>query len=137
MERIAAAPQDPALRALLDEPFDLVHGHFGPRMLQGAAWLRRGVPMVVSIYGYDATRLLRDPCWVERYRWAAGRGATFVTLAESMAERLVALGLPRERVRLIRLGVALGEHTYDPRPAPPCPDSSSSAGWSRRRGRRC
>lgn len=118
MERVAAAPKCPAHQALLDEPFDLVHGHFGPRILQGAAWLRQGVPMVVSIYGYDATRLLRDPCWIERYRWAADRGAVFVTLAQSMADRLVGLGLPEDRVRLIRLGVALDEHPYDPQPAP-------------------
>jgi len=118
MERLAVAPKCHAHQALLDEPFDLVHGHFGPRILQGAAWLTRGVPMVVSIYGYDATRLLRDPCWIERYRWAAAHGATFVTLAESMAKRLVALGLAANHVRLIRLGVALDEHPYDPQPAP-------------------
>jgi glycosyltransferase involved in cell wall biosynthesis len=118
MDRIAADPQCPALRALLDEPFDLVHGHFGPRILHGAAWLKRGVPMVVSLYGYDATRLLRDPCWIERYRWAANNGATFVTLARSMADRLASLGLPKKHLRLIHLGVALEEHSYDPKPAP-------------------
>jgi colanic acid/amylovoran biosynthesis glycosyltransferase len=118
MDRVAAAPKCAAHRNLLDESFDLVHGHFGPRILQGAAWLTRRVPMVVSIYGYDATRLSRDPCWIERYRWAADHGATFVTLAQSMANRLVALGVPGNRVRLIRLGVALDEHCYDPQPAP-------------------
>lgn len=118
MERIAAVANCPGHRALLDEPFDLVHGHFGPRILQGAAWLARGIPMVLSIYGYDATRLLRDCCWIARYRWAADHGATFVTLAQSMADRLVGLGLPANRVRLIRLGVALDEHAYDPQPAP-------------------
>jgi len=118
MEEVAAGPKSPAHQALLDGPIDLVHGHFGPRILQGAAWLKRGVPMVVSLYGYDATRLLRDPCWIERYRWAAEHGATFVTLAQSMARRMIALGLPENRVRLIRLGVALDEHVYEPRPAP-------------------
>src|SRR5438093_8288121 len=42
----------------------------------GATWLLRGVPMVVSTYGYDVGRLCRDACWIERYRWAAERGAT-------------------------------------------------------------
>jgi glycosyltransferase involved in cell wall biosynthesis len=118
MQRVAAGVPCDARRALLEGPFDLIHGHFGPRILQGAAWLARGVPMVVSIYGYDATRLLRDLCWIERYRWAAAHGATFVTLAQSMADRLISRGIPGDRVRLIRLGVALDEHEYDPQPAP-------------------
>ena len=40
--------------------------------------------------------LLRDPCWIDRYRWAADHGATFVALAQYMLERLVSLGLPRQ-----------------------------------------
>jgi colanic acid/amylovoran biosynthesis glycosyltransferase len=118
MHRIATAVKCTMDQALFGEPFDLIHGHFGPRILQGASWLVRGVPMVVSIYGYDATRLLRDPCWIERYRWAADHGAMFVTLAQSMADRLVSLGLPKACVRLIRLGVVLDEHQFNPRPAP-------------------
>ena len=117
MRRIATDVNDPAMRDLLDQPFDLVHGHFGPRILQGAAWLARGVPMVVSLYGYDVGRLLRDACWAERYRWAAANGATFVVLARFMRDKLLALGVPAQRVRLIHLGVDLAEHEYDPRPA--------------------
>ena len=121
MRRVAEGITDPAMLDLLTRPFDLVHGHFGPRILQGAAWLARGVPMIVSVYGYDVGRLLRDPCWIERYRWAADRGATFVVLARFMEEKLLALGLPRERVRRIHLGIDLAEHLYDPRPAPRIP----------------
>ena len=117
MRGIVTDVTDPAMRDLLDQPFDLVHGHFGPRILQGAAWLARGVPMVVSLYGYDMGRLLRDPSWAERYRWAAANGATFVVLARFMRDKLLGLGVPPERVRLIHLGVDLAEHHYDPRPA--------------------
>jgi colanic acid/amylovoran biosynthesis glycosyltransferase len=114
---IATNVSDPAMRDLLEQPFDLVHGHFGPRILQGSAWLARGTPMVVSLYGYDVGRLLRDPSWAERYRWAAANGATFVVLARFMRDKLLALGVPPGRVRLIHLGVDLAEHEYDPRPA--------------------
>src|SRR5947209_8090357 len=31
MQRIADEVDDPARRELLDQPFDLIHGHFGPR----------------------------------------------------------------------------------------------------------
>jgi colanic acid/amylovoran biosynthesis glycosyltransferase len=117
MEHIAANVTDPAMRALLDQRFDLVHGHFGPRILQGAPWLARGTPLVVSLYGYDVARLLRDPCWAARYRWAAGRGATFVVLARHMRDTLIRAGVPAERVRLVRLGVHLAEHACEPTPA--------------------
>lgn len=117
MRDLASHVADPAMRALLDQPFDLVHGHFGPRILQGAAWLKRGTPLVISLYGYDVGRLLRDPCWAERYRWAAGQGATFVVLAQSMHDKLLALGIPPGSIRLVRLGVDLSEHAYEPSPA--------------------
>ena len=86
MSHLAANAANPALANLLDQPFDLIHGHFGPRILQGAAWIKRDVPMIVSIYGYDAGRLLRDPVWIERYRWAAQHGVTFVALARFMED---------------------------------------------------
>ena len=121
MAGIAKDVDDPAMRQLLDKPFDLVHGHFGPRILQGAAWVKRGIPMLVSVYGYDVGRLLRDPCWVERYRWAARQGVTFVALAQFMERLLLDLGLPRERVRRIHLGIDLDAHHFDPRPAPTRP----------------
>lgn len=113
--------EDAARQSLLEERYDLIHGHFGPRILQGAAWLQRGVPMIVSVYGYDVGRLLRDPCWIERYRWAAENGAIFVTLARFMEEKLLDLGLPRKSVRRIHLGIDLAEHAFDPKPAPASP----------------
>lgn len=118
MGQIATTVDDPAMLRLLDEGYDLIHGHFGPRILQGAAWLKRRVPMIVSTYGYDVGRLLRDPCWIARYRWASEQGVVFVALARFMEARLLGLGFPRERVRRIHLGIDLAEHRYDPHPAP-------------------
>lgn len=121
MEAIARNVGDPALHSLLDEDFAVVHGHFGPRLLQAAAWTVRKTPIVISLYGYDVGRLLCDPCWIERYRWAADHSVTFVALAQYMLDRLVELGLPRDRLALIRLGINIQEHRYDPHPAPRSP----------------
>jgi colanic acid/amylovoran biosynthesis glycosyltransferase len=119
MEKVAADVNDPAMQTLLaDGRIDLVHGHFGPRLLQGASWLKRGVPLLISTYGYDVGRLLRDQSWIARYRWAAEHGATFVALARFMEDKLLALGLPRERVRRIHLGIDLANHHYEPTAAP-------------------
>ena len=118
MRRIAREITDPAMRNLLNEDFALVHGHFGPRILQAAPWLLRGTPVIVSCYGYDVGRLLRDPCRAERYRWAAEQGATFVALAQYMQHKLARLGIPLSQLHLIRLGIDMDVHAFDPRPAP-------------------
>jgi glycosyltransferase involved in cell wall biosynthesis len=118
MQNIACNPISPDL---LRQPFDLIHGHFGPRLLHAAPWLVRGTPVILSTYGYDVGRLLRDPAWIARYRWAADRGATFVALAQFMESRLLDLGLPRQNVRRIELGINLREHAFNPLPSPPHP----------------
>lgn len=109
MQAIAEAP--PAL----DESFDLVHGHFGPRGLHAARYLHRGVPVILTTYGYDVSRLLRDPCWGERYRWLGEYGATFVALSEAMAGTLRDVGVPGERIEVISLGIDLKQWGYRPR----------------------
>ncbi|MBB6428991.1 glycosyltransferase family 4 protein [Algisphaera agarilytica] len=108
----AIAEQPPAI----DESFDLVHGHFGPRALHAARYLHRGVPTLITTYGYDVSRLLRDPCWAERYRWMGERGATFVALSESMAQTLRACAVPVDRVEVIPLGIELPRWVYEPQP---------------------
>ena len=118
MERIAEIVNDPRMQDLLRQDFQLVHGHFGPRILQGAAWISRKVPMIVSLYGYDVGRLLRDPTWIARYRWAAERGVVFVALARFMEARLLEMGIPSAQVRYISLGIDLEAHAFNPNPAP-------------------
>lgn len=99
----------------IDEPFDLVHGHFGPRGLHAARYLHRGVPVILTTYGYDVSRLLTDPCWGERYRWLGERGVMFVALSEAMADTLRGVGVPRKRVAVIPLGIDLELWRYQPR----------------------
>jgi glycosyltransferase involved in cell wall biosynthesis len=112
---VLAEESTPAdVRGLVERGFDLVHGHGGTRILHAAPWLRRRVPMVISLYGYDCSRLLRDPCWVERYRWAAEQGAVFVVLHRSMRESLLERGIPESSVREIPLGIRLEDWTFHP-----------------------
>ena len=58
--------------------------------------------MVVSLYGYDASRLLRDDAWVERYCWAARHGAVFVALCDSMRDFVVDRRVPADAVVVVR-----------------------------------
>ncbi|MEM6853709.1 MAG: glycosyltransferase family 4 protein, partial [Planctomycetota bacterium] len=70
----------------------------------------------LTTYGYDVSRLLRDPCWGERYRWLGEHGATFVALSEAMAATLLGVGVPRDKVEVIPLGIDLSRWPYTPRP---------------------
>lgn len=121
MRRIAQADEDAQHSELLQRDFALVHGHLGTRVLHAAAWLKRGVPAVISLYGYDASRLLRDATWEARYRWAAERGATFVTLCEPMRQRILEAGVPLENTRVIPVGIDPDAWPFDPPPAPDAP----------------
>jgi len=128
--RISVEPADDVdaqMRAIakqapvVDGAFDLVHGHFGPRILHAAPYLQRGIPAVISCYGYDVSRLLRDGCWAKRYAWAGRAGATFVVLSQSMRQTLLDCGVPEQRVRVIRLGIVADDWPYTPAPAPSPP----------------
>ncbi len=135
LERVAAAPRCSAHQALLDEPFDLVHGHFGPRVLQGA-----GLASARRADGGEHLRLRRHasaarPLLDRTLSLGCGPRCDVRHAVRSMACRLLALGLPESRVRLIRLGVALDEHAYAPQPRRASRGSSSLAGSSRKRAR--
>jgi len=121
MNCIARTVEDAARRELLDARFDIVHGHFGPRVLHGAAFLAAGTPMIIGIYGYDAGRLVRDKCWIRRYRWAAERGTIFMTIADYLRNRVLEMGIPASQVRLIHLGIDLAAHPFTPTPPPEPP----------------
>jgi glycosyltransferase involved in cell wall biosynthesis len=115
------------LNEIASQPFDvgssmaLAHGHTGPRLLRLAPLIARGLPCVISLYGYDASRLLRDPLWEARYRWAAKRGAVFVVLCAAMRARLRQAGIADQNIVTIHLGVDLETWRFNPRPAPDRP----------------
>jgi glycosyltransferase involved in cell wall biosynthesis len=120
MESLAARDPDPALRKLLKDTH-LAHGHTGPRVLHLASLARRGVPVVLSLYGYDASRLLRDPAWPKRYAWAVRAGMVLVVLCDAMKRHLVEHGVPAEGIRIVRLGLDPSAWTFEPAPAPDRP----------------
>lgn len=100
------------------EKFDLVHAHFGPRCLHAARYLQRGVPVLISTYGYDVSRLLTDRSWAARYRWMGERGAVFVVLSEAMYRTLLRAGVPGDQVEVIPLGIDVSRWAYEPRAVP-------------------
>ncbi len=92
--------------ALSANPPAAVHVHFG---LYGAAHVplarALGCPLVVSFYGADATTqaVLESPTWKRRYARMFAAGDAFLAEGPAMAERIVRLGCPREKVHVVRL----------------------------------
>ena len=96
---------------------DIVHAHFGPAaVLIAPITARAGVPLVASFYGYDISRLPRDPFWSERYRRLWSRAAAITVLSADMKARVVGLGCPGDRVHVVRLSRDLA--TMPTRPVP-------------------
>jgi glycosyltransferase involved in cell wall biosynthesis len=105
----------PLLRWLAGERVDLVHAHFGMDAVYAiplAAKLR--VPLVTTFHGVDATASRRALAASRRLAWIMyllkrselrEKGARFLCVSRFLEERVLALGFPRERVRVHYTGI--------------------------------
>ena len=86
-------------------PFDVVHCHYGPIGLRyGVAARLWNAPLVVSFYGYDASRYPRER-GNEVYRPLFAQAPTVTSLSTHMDARLHALGCAPEHIRRVPLSV--------------------------------
>jgi glycosyltransferase involved in cell wall biosynthesis len=88
----------------------LIHAHFGPDgclIAPVARWL--GVPLIVSFYGYDVSRIIKADRerWAGRYARVFEQAAALVAISQHIASKLVELGAPPEKIRVIPLGIRL------------------------------
>jgi len=88
------------------EKVALLHAHFG---YEGCRLLRAqrqtGLPLLTMFYGADATEYPRYRHWMQRYRKLFAVGALFLVEGGAMAERLLQLGCPVDKVQVWHLGV--------------------------------
>jgi colanic acid/amylovoran biosynthesis glycosyltransferase len=94
----------------------LVHGHFGWSGRDSVrAASRLDVPLVTTFYGRDLSEAdrarLRDP-----YRRLFAEGSRFIVEGPAMVEHLVRAGSPRERVRIVPIGIELDAFPFSERP---------------------
>jgi colanic acid/amylovoran biosynthesis glycosyltransferase len=84
----------------------VVHAHFGPTALQVDRECRLlGTPLVVSFYGYDAGSAPRDPVFRRGYRRLFRTVAAVTAEVPELARRLIELGAPASRVKLLPLSL--------------------------------
>lgn len=99
---------------------DLVHAHFGfdgYRMMKASKKLN--IPLVVSFYGSDVSRLPNEFDWKRRYKNLADIADAFIAATDHMKKRLIDLGFPASKIEVIPFGLELEKFSFDtnqPRP---------------------
>lgn len=73
-----------------------------------------GVPMVLKLHGSDLNLHAQHPLHAAQLRWAAHRAAAVVCVSEALRQRAISLGLPSEKLVVIRNGV--DTHRFRPMP---------------------
>ena len=96
---------------------ELVHSHFGNIGWQDLPAVRQmQVPHVVSFYGFEIGRLpKREPVWRDRYRQMFSTVDLVTVQGPYMAQSVVDLGCPEDKIRIHRLGIETERIAYRPR----------------------
>src|SRR5690606_14938971 len=95
----------------------LAVGHFGPTgtTVMPLALANR-IPAATIFHGYDVSKLLRDPVWVERYRGLAELGLHAVCISDAGRRRLRSIGWPARQIDVVHLGVDTARLVVPERP---------------------
>ena len=89
---------------------DIFHGHFLLESWRNYHIVKQiCVPLVTTCYGQDVTSMLRKPLWTSRARKVFELGAAFIVEGEYMGDTLFSRGCPREKIRVIKLGVDISK----------------------------
>ncbi len=90
-------------------PFQLIDAHyFYPDGVAAITLGKRfGVPVVITARGTDLNLIPRYPRPRRLIQWAASEAAGMVTVCQALKDVLLDLGVPEERVRVLRNGVDL------------------------------
>ncbi|HEV2472218.1 MAG TPA: glycosyltransferase, partial [Chthonomonadales bacterium] len=94
---------------------DLVHAHFGAEGVKVMdACSRLKIPLVVSFYGYDLSHLTQFPEWRAAYRQLFQSAAALIALSSDFRRRLIDLGCPEEKIRIVHVGVDPKDYPFRP-----------------------
>ncbi|HEX2959275.1 MAG TPA: glycosyltransferase [Chitinispirillaceae bacterium] len=85
---------------------DCFHGHFAWESWRNINLIRKlKLPLVTTFYGLDVNKHPQKKHWRDRYAILFDIGDRFTVEGPFMAESLAKLGCPRDKIRIIHLGV--------------------------------
>ena len=97
----------------LGKQYDIIHCHFGPNGIIGAYLKTLGIPgaIVTTFYGYDVSQY---PRYTGRnaYTFLAAQGDFFIAISSFIAQRAQELGIPKDRIARVPLGILLEFYAF-------------------------
>jgi len=108
----------PQIRDRLEEALreiqpDVIHAHFGPAgVIMAPVADRLGVPLAITLYGYDVSRLTREKFWREKYSSAFSKASLLIGISSHICSRIRELGGDSEKTFCCHLGVDLSQFKY-------------------------
>jgi colanic acid/amylovoran biosynthesis glycosyltransferase len=85
---------------------DVVLANFGPCAVGLLDCCKRlKVPLVAHFHGYDAHGVVEVDYYRDRYRELGRSAAVVIAVSDHMRDALVHIGMPREKIRVLRCGV--------------------------------
>ncbi len=110
-----SGPGLPSLaRELSTRQMQLVHAHFANDAYHALVAIRStGLPLVVSCYGFDVSRLLSEsPHWHERLLEVFEQATAVLAEGPAMQRRLVDLGCPDHKVKLQHIALKVTQYSF-------------------------
>ena len=106
-ETITRSYEKQCVHTIRSEQAKLLHAHFGTEGYYHLGVQRKvDVPLITTFYGMDMSQLPQSrPKWKKRYKRLFEAGALFLAEGPYMAQALVDLDCPPEKVRVQHLGV--------------------------------
>jgi glycosyltransferase involved in cell wall biosynthesis len=73
------------------------------------------LPFIVNFYGYDVLRLPREFGWKWRYKKLAREGDLYFVGSADMKEKVIGLGFPAEKIKVLKLGMNMDQIEFQHR----------------------
>jgi colanic acid/amylovoran biosynthesis glycosyltransferase len=106
-------------RAAAEAGAALIHAHFGPDGMTAARIAEQlGLPLIVTLHGYDVTIPRKSPTTYARL-WE--RASLFLCVSKFIRDRAIEAGFPPEKLRVHSIGIDLSQ--FNPNGTHARPDS--------------
>jgi colanic acid/amylovoran biosynthesis glycosyltransferase len=96
---------------------DVIHAHMGPQGYYAIPLANKlNVPLFVTFYGSDMSDVPKLPGWMDKYNELFSVAAKVIVEGKFMKSKMVELGCPSNKVKVVKIGVPMDHLTFQYRP---------------------